>query len=396
MPMPIAKILLPLPSTTSARSLLRNLQPGQIFHAKALSNNINGAMQLQIGVARLTAQTTLSVTPGQALILQVEKTGDLPELRVLTLPTQKEKMSAALKTTLPRQQPLPNLFEALTRYVAQPDTPALPVALKQAVQQLLERTISINDANFKSTLPQALQLSGTQTESQLLRKNLVNHDLKLNLMRLIGFVRQHYNLLSPAQPLPLSTSAASGNTQTPTIVSAQPPSPPPQGATPQSSIETHSMLKLLLDLFKHLDGAIARIQTNQLSSLPADDPMHQIWQFELPIRNDSGFDLFHFRIAPEARRGKNQSETGWQLTLHMNLQPLGPMRVNLHLLGECVSTIFWSEKPQTSHLVTKHLERLRKGLESAGLEVKKLASFQGSINNKDEIPNNYTLLNEQA
>ncbi|MCG7949539.1 MAG: hypothetical protein N0C84_24670 [Candidatus Thiodiazotropha taylori] len=86
MPFSIAKILPPLPTATSAKSLLEAIQPGQLLKGTALSENLNGAMRLQIGVTQLTAQTTLSVTPGQSLLLQVEKAGKLPELRDSTHP----------------------------------------------------------------------------------------------------------------------------------------------------------------------------------------------------------------------------------------------------------------------------------------------------------------------
>jgi hypothetical protein len=163
------------------------------------------------------------------------------------------------------------------------------------------------------------------------------------------------------------------------------------------TVETDTTINRLLNLFKQIDGAIARIQTNQLSSLPpTDDSARQIWQFELPIRHGNGFDLFHVRIMNDHHRGAKTTQPGWQLTLHMNLQPLGPMRIQLHLIEETLSTTIWSEKPQTSVLVTQHLDRLRRGFESAGLEVKKLQSFQGDARNLEQFPSDHSLLNEQA
>ena len=120
------KILLPLPTVEPGKSLLEQLQPGQIVRGTALSENINGTLRLQIGVTRLIAQTTLSVPTGQALTLQVEKAGNLPELRVLTLPSMEQVKSAALKQVLPRQQPLPQLFKLLTQ-VASDSNRATPL-----------------------------------------------------------------------------------------------------------------------------------------------------------------------------------------------------------------------------------------------------------------------------
>ncbi|MCG8062045.1 MAG: hypothetical protein N0E38_19810 [Candidatus Thiodiazotropha endolucinida] len=97
-----SKIVLPLPTIEPGKSLLEQLQPGQILRGTALSENINGTIRLQIGVTRLIAQTTLRVPTGQTLTLQVEKTGNLPELRVLTLPSLEQMKSAALKQVMPR------------------------------------------------------------------------------------------------------------------------------------------------------------------------------------------------------------------------------------------------------------------------------------------------------
>lgn len=403
MPFSIAKILPPLPTATSARSLLEAIQPGQLLKGTALSENLNGAMRLQIGVTQLTAQTTLSVTPGQSLLLQVEKAGKLPELRVLTQPTQKELTAWALKSNLPRQQPLPQLFKALTQLVSQPQTKPLPEPVRQAISQVLTSALSIDKPSFKTELNQALQLSGNQTESLLIRQLPVNQDLKLNLLRLIGIIKPYLAQSFEAAGLKLPMTGAPATSQT------NPSSPAPavtlpnqillsnsQAPLPAQTLEANPTLKLLLDLFKHLDGAIARIQTNQLSSLPpTDESARQIWQFELPIRHENGFDLFHVKIARDGQQGA-ANQSGWQLTLHMNIDPLGPMRIRLHLVGESLSTTIWSENPDTSKLVSNHLDRLRIGFETAGLEVKKLESFQGAARNEEQIPGEHSLLNEQA
>ncbi|MES9968832.1 MAG: flagellar hook-length control protein FliK [Candidatus Thiodiazotropha sp.] len=382
------KILLPLPSVEPGKSLLEQLQPGQILRGTALSENVNGTLRLQIGVTRLIAQTTLSVPTGQTLTLQVEKAGNLPELRVLTHPTMTQMKSAALKQVLPRQQPLPQLFERLTQVTSDTSTSRatpLPQAVKQAVQIVLQRIVPIEDPGFKTQLLQAMQLSGNQTEAQLINRQVNSADLKLNLLQLIGLIK------------PLINNPSNPNNQ---VLSLQQqvlnPAQPAPANPPVTAQETSPTVKLLLDLFKHLDGAIARIQTNQLSSLPTEDATRQVWQFELPIRQENSFDLFHFRISREQVTKGTETTPIWNLTLHMNLSPLGPMRVRLALLGETISTIIWSENPQTADLVNQHLDKLRTGLESTGLEVKKLEAFQGIADIENELPSERSLLNEQA
>lgn len=384
------KIVLPLPTIEPGKSLLQQLQPGQILQGTALSENTNGTIRLQIGVTRLIAQTTLSVPAGQPLTLQVEKTGKLPELRVLTLPSLEELKSAALKQVLPRQQPLPRLFSLLTQVATDTTRPnqSLPPEIRQAVQGLLQRIVPLDRPGFKTQLLQALQLSGIHTETRLVRQQVEASDFKVNLLRLIGLIRP----LISAAPGPLNQALTTLQQQTSN------PSPLPSAATPQPAIpqDANTTTRLLLELFKQLDGAIARIQTNQLSSLPTEDSSRQVWQFELPIRHENSFDLFHFRIGRDTTNKGSLLETTWSLTLHMNLAPLGPMRVRLTLLGESVSTTIWSEKADTAVLVSRHLDRLRAGLESTGLQVDKLEAFQGMAGIENELPSDQSLLNEKA
>ncbi|PVV11380.1 MAG: hypothetical protein B6D72_10165 [gamma proteobacterium symbiont of Ctena orbiculata] len=389
MEIPGTKIVLPLPTAEPGKSLLQQLQPGQILQGTALSQNMDGTIRLQIGVTRLIAQTTLNVPAGQALTLQVEKTGKLPELRVLTLPSLEEMKASALKQVLPRQQPLPGLFRLLTQVATDTSRPGQspPPAVQQAVQNLLQRIIPLDQPGFKTQLLQALQLSGIQTEAQLVRQQVEANDFKVNLLRLIGLIK------------PLITTTPNQVNQTLAMQQqlfnpSPPPAAAPQPATPQ---ETSPTTRLLLELFKQLDGAIARIQTNQLSSLPAaDDSSRQVWQFELPIRQENSFDLFHFRIGRDTTNKGSDIETSWNLTLHMSLAPLGPMRVRLSLVDETISTTIWSEKADTAKLVSRHLDKLRAGLESTGLQVNKLEAFQGMARIENELPSEQSLLNEKA
>ena len=389
------KIILPLPKIDSGVSLLQRLQPGQILQGTALSENIDGTIRLQIGVTRLIAQTKLSVPAGQRLTLQVEKAGKLPELRVVTLPNLEEMKSAAIKQVLPRQQPLPRLFELLTRVASSPErsVQTLPAPVKQAVMHVLQRIIALDDPGFKTQLQEALKLSGAQTEAKLINRQVEGNDFKLNLLRLIGLIKPLLsNTPNPATQMSPPGQQQPMNPTLPFVQTQRPSAAPPQ----EPAQETNTTTKLLFDLFKQLDSAIARVQTNQLSSLPTDDTSRQVWQFELPIRQDQSFDLFHFRIERDTANKRGKMVSTWSLTLHMNLDPLGPMRVRLTLVGDALSTIIWSEQAGTAKLVNKHLHRLRSGLESSGLTLNKLEAFQGAADIENELPSEQSLLNEKA
>jgi hypothetical protein len=381
MQIPSANLLLPLSSGTSREPLLQQLTPGQILQGTALSENIGGRLSLQIGVARLIAQTQLSVRPGQQLTLQVVKTDSLPELRVLTLPSLLELKAAAMKSLLPRQQPLPQLFKALAQVISATPREPLPSNVRQQAETTLSQTLSTNNPTFKAEIKQALANSGLLTEARLLQRVSNPADIKLNLVRLYQAIRQ----LVPEEQLPKLPMEAR------TLTSA-----PAERNTATQQPLTDTTIRALIDLLKQVDGGIARIQTHQLSSLPQDDASRQVWQFELPIRNGQEMDLFHFRISQESRSQQAQEETQWSLTLHMNLSELGAMRVQLRLQGETISTVIWSEKNETNDLVRNHLDRLRSSYVRSGLEVKQLDAFLGTIDKQDEFPIELPLLHEKA
>jgi hypothetical protein len=377
MQIPITQILLPASVQATREPLLQNLRPGQILQGTAMSENINGRLSLQIGVTRLIAQTQINVRPGQPLTLQVVHIDKTPELRVLLPPTLESLKTAALKSLLPRQQPLPEVFKALMQTVQAPPREQLPPTVKEQAQVLLNRLPSPSDGSFKSQLQRALVESGLVTEAKLLRGHTESSDMKLMINRLIERIA---HLLPENRLLQANLE------------------PKLLALLPKGSAETlpDSSMKLLIGLLKHLDGAVARIQTHQLASLPQEESGRQIWQFELPIRNGEEIDLFHIRIGREEGGRSAEEEMAWSLTLHMNLTELGPMRIQLRLQGENLSTLIWSQRADTNKRVLSHLGELRNAYQERGLVVQRLEAHVGLVENRDEIPLDGSLLHEEV
>ncbi len=371
MRIPSESLIPPLPDVSSKHQLLQTLKPGQILQATALSENQNGRLKLQIGVSRLIAQTQVSVRPGAHLTLQVDKAGDLPLLRLLTQPGLDAQQNQALKNALPRQQPIPQLMQALIKHTSTPERDALPSEIKQAFETLRSHLPSTQNPAFKQQLKSALENSGLFTEARLLGNTAHASDLKLNLMRLFQLIQ----------------SQITQQTQT--------------GARPNISAERQDAspglgVRLFEGLLKQLDATLARIQTHQLASLPQDDTTRQTWQFELPILHGHKVDAWQIHIGKERASQAESHEEVWNLSLHVDLQPLGPMRIQLALQGDAISTTIWTEQATTSELVKTHLKTLRQAFERAGLEVKKLESYRSRIEEPALLPGELSLLSEKA
>lgn len=168
----------------------------------------------------------------------------------------------------------------------------------------------------------------------------------------------------------------------------------PRGQTPAPD---PGLPRLMQELSRQAEGALSRIQYNQLASLPQEDPNRQIWQLDLPLRNGNRLDAFHLRIEEE-RNGAEQSAEGasWTINLEFELSPLGPIQVRVGILGETVSGTFWAQRRETANLISRRLEELQTGFERVGLEVGKLKSLVGTRPDLKPAATESPILDEKA
>jgi hypothetical protein len=358
----------------SREQLLNSLKPGQLLKATALSDNINGSVRLQIGVTKLIAQTQLAIKTGQQLTLSVEKAGELPELKLVTGRSLAEIQNTMLKSILPRQQPLTQLFQRFAELLSSPASRELPESLRQSIGQITQQLLTSARPELIQRLREGVSNSGLFSERSLLEGRPQAGDLKISLLQLLGALK-------------FTLGNRAGVASRFQLPQAAPQAPQPLG---------EAATRLLLDLAKQLDSGLARIETLQLNSLPQDDPSRQLWQFELPIRNADQTDLFTIFIKRQGTQENPDEEQIWSLTLRMNLAGLGPMRVQLRLQGKSISSLFWAEQPHTTQLLKRHTSQLKSAFERAGLEVTQIKAYQGIPTEERELPSGLSLLDEKA
>jgi hypothetical protein len=152
-----------------------------------------------------------------------------------------------------------------------------------------------------------------------------------------------------------------------------------QAAAAPSLANTQVAAAALDELQRQTEGTLARVQLNQLASLPSTTEAQPAWLLELPIRHEAHVDLFHLRIEREAQ-GKTATaatERPWFVTLAFDLPGLGPVHARVAVQGEQVSTTFWAEQAGTAQAFHTHLETLRQNLHEVGLGVGDLACHTG-------------------
>jgi hypothetical protein len=242
-------------------------------------------------------------------------------------------------------------------------------------------------------------------------------DTKNSLLRLAEALRQQNvvvtardSLSTPqtttTQALPTTTSQANvanpnpgqttqDNNIPPAAAKVDPNIPAPQAK--HNTAVTNMNVNQILDLLtQQTDGSLQRTLTQQLHMLNTDSARQQLI-FELPIKHADGVDVFDMRIHPDQQGHNPEMEQArpWTIMMAFDLDGLGPVRAQISLFNEKISTHWWAEQQQTVELFQQHLETLQNRLTHVGLEVDKVKCQYGipKANIKQEQKSLYTDIN---
>lgn len=333
---------------------------GQILQATVVGRTGADTFLLRAGGNAFEARSALTLSPGQMLQLQVAPRGDsgATVLRVLPSPAQEPALAQALRQALPRHTDiapvLQRLMTDLDAPAAEGESHAGPRALIAKIMAALPDTHTLTEPE---TLRRAVANSGTLLEARLARATacdpqLLAQDLKANLLRLAA-------QLKGGSASPLDPGHAPGAT-------AGLPDAPPQPAGAR-------------DLAPHVDGALARIQINQLASLPAEHGAPPALVVEIPLRQ--GEQLHSLRLRFERDRNAPSSDAEaqpWSVLIELDPPGLGPIRARVTAQARDVSAAFWTEQAQTAALLRDNLATLEHRLQREGLRCRELACHVGS------------------
>ncbi len=211
---------------------------------------------------------------------------------------------------------------------------------------------------------------------------------------------------TPSAPAPAATSGSEALPQIAAATRSTNPAPPFAGVVPAPQAPVQATIDLLnrlghlrLDLLQQTEAALARIHLNQLASLPRDADHRLVeWLFDIPVRRGDTIDLWSARIyrdADEKSQTRERPTARWRVQLAFDLPGLGPIQAQINLLGERVSTHFWTHEAHTLPLLRQHLHELRRGMLAAGLEVGDIDCQHGTIPESASGPRN-PLINETA
>lgn len=272
-------------------------------------------------------------------------TGDGTDItRTPPLPDPRQQaVEAARADAAGRQAGMGPLFAELRQAAA---SPALPQPVRAAMAQILSMQLPTGAVLTGETLRASVARSGLFLEANLAAAPGPHApDLKSALLVL----RQ---LLVQAQPdTPLKTRPAR--------------SPPPgreaglAGQAPAAATlpRDADFAAIAQRLGGDAEQAIARQVLHQLASLPETGSSARV--FELPLATPQGTAIAQFEIDHDGggSGGGAGAQQTWRVRFSLDIEPLGPVHVQLGAGAERPTVIFWAEREEA-------LERLREGADA--------------------------------
>ncbi|MDH5444585.1 MAG: flagellar hook-length control protein FliK [Gammaproteobacteria bacterium] len=242
-----------------------------------------------------------------------------------------------------------------------------------AQQQTLQQNLGIDNLDEMDALTQSINKGTHQSDNKMPVTNTqTSRPGTVPLPSSLVDPKTGESLIhkSPAGTQGSGTQQAYANQQAmPPAVRSQ--APQPQGTAQASLINILNTESALDELIGQVEGALARIQVQQLQTAATDQQHRPVWIMELPVRTEQGIDLFDLRIQRDSENhAEDDPKAPWTVSLAFDLEKLGPIRAQVMLYGEDrISTVFWAEKHESSSYFNQHLEKLKSRFKQVGLEV---------------------------
>ncbi len=139
-------------------------------------------------------------------------------------------------------------------------------------------------------------------------------------------------------------------------------------------------------MLRQVAAGIAKIQSQQLSSLSrraagAEGATNQSWNMEIPVYTEGQFRPIQIQIEEDNNAATTaeqiQKSRKWKITLGFDLEKLGKFYATISVIKASISTIFWSETPETLQKIKHELNYLKQSLTNKGLHVEQLECKHG-------------------
>lgn len=403
----------------ATRASAMDWQVGQLLQARLQRHTpTQTELRLDNGL-RLISTPPLPIQAGQHVMLKVlDARQPLLEVQLPSLSDPKALM-AGMRQSLPRQmdlsQALGQMLQASGPLKA--DYPALAASIDRLLAALPDARQIATGAGLRS----ALNMAGLFMESHLRKGEAPASDLKIQLLRLATRLRENPATLqigqgkSPSSPsTPASAASGSPPAQTPDkpatvplpstarladklqayLRSAGTPTPPVKPPTRPAVSSLASGELLLQEVQQSVDGALARIQTQQAKTLLGTNEGNPVLFVEVPFRDEQTLRKLSLRLDREGSAGQ-EGRMDWNVAFEVDLPVLGMLHARLQWDGQRLNTHLWAERMKTHALLSGHLQDLQARLRQAGFSAGEVQVFAGKPPQPLE-PDDPMILDERA
>ncbi|MDD5228637.1 MAG: flagellar hook-length control protein FliK [Methylococcales bacterium] len=141
-----------------------------------------------------------------------------------------------------------------------------------------------------------------------------------------------------------------------------------QGIEQQNELAlTETQVNGLQQLQTKTENALAKVVIDQLHSLPKEDGK-QVWAFELPFLMGNQAETLKMEIQRDkANQSVDAQAQHWSVNLTLSPPKLGEVQCVISYQNGVVNTYFKNQQPQTTVLISQHLENLKQQLQKVGL-----------------------------
>lgn len=344
------------PGPKNLSRALSQLQPGTALNAVVIDKLGENSFILKLSNGLLLqAQTSLLLALGQVLKLEVIKSGELPELKIVVpqpaFPEEKTVIMQALRQYLPKQQNLADFAMAIRQFTSLSSGKSDTV--NTAIHDVLDALMTKDELISAEGLKTGISNSGVFLEAKLANLLSPQGDLKAHLLTLA-------DTLQKTQITDADKSI---------------------GTSLDESIDQDKAL------FNKTEGAIARIVLDQLASLPKNDDPQINWQIEIPYTDGDHTNSVKLKINRDEKPSDENNQPNWSVVLELNPPSMGTLHSKISLMDGMIDTYFWSDQQSITSLVQEQIEILTIRYKEAGLSVGKLNVLEGAaINTKSSEP----------
>lgn len=320
--------------------LLSQLKEGNTLDALVTARLAENSFALKLaGGQTIQAKTESVLEVGQLLKLEVIKSGNVPELKVLaeklSVQTEISVVSQAVREFLPKQHDLltvmTSLKQVLTQNPEQANTPRLTALLPLVALIPSQTALTTSDG-----VRQAIDNSGIFMEAKRVHSFVgLQDDLKAQLLSLLDTL---------------------------------------ETTSPSSVISPMEQTVL-----NEVKSGLARIVMDQLASLPQDDPQQQAWQLTIPFQNGQQTETIKLKIHHEKKNTQqvDKQSSSWSVVLELNPPGLSTLKSRISITSDRVDTFFWCDQAATTELIKSNLDKLELSYQQAGLMVGQLEAWTG-------------------